>query len=144
MKTGEQKTGRTLEQVAKDIQQWRQTRPKPRAMPGALWEDITALARAVGVYRVSKALGLNYSAVQERISADARGERRARRRVGGPAKKAGGDFIELHPAALPSNALAEGAVEVVAPDGARLILRLKGHSPMDIATLVSAFRQGRA
>jgi len=138
--TEQTKAEQTLEEVTKAIKQWRQTREKSGPMPASLWEDATVAGRRLGVYPVSKALGLNYQALQNRVIPRESSKARQRRR-GRPPKSLGPTFIELPRATPPSSAPADGTVEVVGADGARLTIRLRG--TMDLVALVSAFRETR-
>lgn len=133
-----------LEQVRRNIEHWRQTRVKLGAMPASLWEEAAAAARAVGTHRVSQALGLNYLVLRQHAFPKARAETKGPRRAAVRSKKSGATFIEVQDIAAasrpPTAAVNESAVvEVVAADGARLIIRLKGGSP-DLAALVASFR----
>lgn len=131
-----------LEQIGGDIRQWRQIRAKPGPMPEGLWEEATSLARTLGVYRVSRALGLNYGALKERVAPT--GQRGSRTRDAGPLpRKSRGSFVEVRGVPLLGGFSNEGTVvEVVASDGTRLTIRLKGGNP-DITALVNAFRERR-
>lgn len=138
------KAEQELEQVAKAIGQWRQTREKVGEMPAPLWKEAVTVAKTLGVYQVSKTLGVNYRALQDKVTLRTEGEEERRRR-GRPPKVAPPVFVELPKAASPvSTAATESIIEVVAVDGARLTVRLKGASPGDFTALVSAFRgEGR-
>ena len=142
MKSAGQSTGEfTLERVSRDIAAWRQNRPKLGRMPEPLWEEATAVARMLGVYPVARALRLNYGALKLRVDSTARrGGRRARREE--PALQPGhGRFVEVSGVPLLGGLSDAGAVvEVVAPDGARLTIRLKGTGP-DIAAWLDVFRE---
>ncbi len=144
METEEQRQGQQeLEQVRRNVEQWRQTRVKQGAMPAPLWEQAAAVARMVGTYRVARDLSLNYRALKQRAFPTARAEASRKRRPGRPSKKSGAAFVEIK--SVPSlstavTAVSEGAVvEVVAADGARLTIRLKSGTP-DLAALVASFR----
>ncbi len=122
------------------IEGWRrQTFPKSRSMPEELWKEASAAAKKLGAGRVARALGLNYEALKERvISSSAGGHRGGTRRQSQPE---GTEFIELSgfPGLNQVNPRDEAVVEVVAADGARLIIRLKGVS-LNVMALVNAFR----
>jgi len=125
-----------LELVQREIEHWRRERPQMGEMPAPLWEKATAVARKLGVYRASKTLRLNYAALKQR--AIPTGRRRSRR--GRRAVPNGDCFVEVSNAPLARSRPVEGiVVEVVAIDGARLIVRLAG-TTIDLPALLSVFR----
>jgi hypothetical protein len=131
-----------LEGLSRQIEAWRRTRPNTRPMPPKLWREATLAARKLGIYRVSRALRLNYGMLKRRVGpAGSRrgGSRRVERSE--PLAPTSPGFVEVSGFAHLSAAAAgdETVVEVVACDGARLTIRLKGpHS--DVAALIRAFR----
>lgn len=137
-----------LEQVRRNIEQWRQTRTKLGAMPSSLWEEAAAVARAAGTHRVSRALGLNYLVLKQRAFPHARAEVKRLPRARRESKPSAAMFVEVKqvkpPSAAPAGAAAASeavVVEVVANSGARLTLRLSGSvvGP-ELAALVASFR----
>jgi hypothetical protein len=121
------------------IEGWRQTRPKSRPMPEELWQEASAAAKSLGTGRVARALGLNYEALKQRVIST--GSRRRRGGTGSEAQPEGTEFIELSgfPALGQSTARDEMVVEMVAADGTRLTIRVKGTSP-NVSALINAFR----
>ena len=134
-----------LEQVGERIEQWRKTRTKLGAMPAPLWDEAAAAARKLGLFRVARALGLNYLALKSRAFPSA-GVRAQARGGGAPTKPAA--FVEmkaLPSAMVPASAVAKTSeqivVEVVAASGARLSIRLSsGAIGQDLAALIASFR----
>jgi len=83
------------------------------------------------VYRVARALHVNYESLKHRAAVA----------VDGPASSG---FIEWPPA-LPAASPAAGAlVEVSAGDGAKLTIRLPAHGSVDVAELTRAFWSRRS
>jgi hypothetical protein len=130
--------------VKQRVEQWRQTRTKLGAMPAPLWAEAAAVARKVGVYRVARALGLNYLVLRSHAfpRTGVHGESRTRPRVTKQsAAGARATFVEvagLKPVLAASEAV---VVEVVAATGARLTLRLKDAAlSSELAALVASFR----
>jgi hypothetical protein len=121
------------------IEGWRQTRPKSRPMPEELWQEASAAAKRLGSGRVARALGLNYEALKQRVISN--GPRRRRGSARREAQPEGAEFIELSgfPALGPSAVGDEMVVEMVAADGTRLTIRVKGVSP-NVSALINAFR----
>jgi hypothetical protein len=123
-----------IERLRKRIDEWRRTRSGRSPMPKALWREATRLVPERGVSRVATSLGLGYYALQERARRDASSS-------GTPgfvelsAAQVGG----LSPAGPPST-----VIEVRAPDGAQLTLRLAPGVSFDLADLVHRFRGGES
>src|SRR6185312_147328 len=115
-----------LNVLGQKIERWRSQKPRTRAMPEELWEQAIEAARSLGVGRVSKALRLGYATLRRRTGTEAAQGKPIRRH--GTSPVASGEFVEL--SGFPSvRSLAgdEGTVvEVAAPDGTRLTIRLKG------------------
>jgi hypothetical protein len=121
------------------IEAWRQMRPKSRPMPEELWQEASAAAKRLGAGRVARALGLKYETLKQRVIS---GSPSGARGGAGREKALGrAEFIELREFPVPglSAGRDEMVVEMVAADGTRLTIRLKGASP-DWMALINAFR----
>ena len=57
----------TLDELAGQIERWRQTRKRRRPMPEPLWQAAASLSKKLSIQQVSKALGLNYGALKKRV-----------------------------------------------------------------------------
>jgi hypothetical protein len=124
--------------LRKRIDYWRRTRDRRTAMPAHLWGDAVALARSGRPYAVAHALGVNFEGLRRRMAET------ASRGSGGSAP---GAFVELSGAQIlgASGAGTPGAVvELSDGGGVRLTVRLAAGSELDLARLVTAFRQGGA
>jgi hypothetical protein len=122
-----------IEGLRARIEAWRGSESKGRAMPEELWEAAGAAAQLLGVFRVARALSLNYQTLKRRA-----GMADTQRAAAGRA-----DFIELPGVSAPfAGPGDEAVVEVLATDGAKLTLRVKAQN-LDMAALVNALR-GRA
>ncbi len=123
-----------IEGLRARIDAWRGSETRGRAMPGELWEASGAAAQRLGVFRVARALSLNYQTLKRRA-----GMADTERPAAGQA-----DFIELPCVSAPSGGGLgdEAVVEMLAADGAKLTLHVKARS-LDMAALINAFR-GRA
>jgi hypothetical protein len=138
-----------LKELHAKIQAWRQTRPGTRPMPEELWEGATAAARALGVYRVVRALRVNSTGLKRRVMASRRGTRgdmgrKARRVQRRPEPTGRADFLEMSRLAglgtlTEASTSGDAVVEVVAADGTRLTIRWKAAS-QNVVALVNAFR----
>ena len=105
------------------IERWRETRGKRTRMPEELWAAATALARAHGVSRVARTLGIGYETLKERVS-DA------------GASGVAAEFVAIDGATLLGGA-APTVVEVTDRRGRRLVVRLSG--AVDVPAVVAAF-----
>jgi hypothetical protein len=56
-----------LKAASRALQAWRKTRHHRQPIPETLWSQMTALARTHGVSSVSRALRLDYYALQRRV-----------------------------------------------------------------------------
>jgi hypothetical protein len=121
------------------IEGWRQSRPKSRPMPEELWQEAGEAAKRLGTGRVARALGLSYEGLKQRVISNGSGRHRGGERRHGQLERP--EFIELNGfAALdPAVTRDEMVVEMVAADGTRLTIRVKGASP-NISALIEAFR----
>lgn len=121
-----------LRDVAQQVTQWRQTRANPRGsrIPEPLWAEAIALAAALPLPRVARALGLKPYALKRRRGdvPSATGSR--------PLAPA---FVEVR-AATESPATVE--VEVVRPDGSRLQITYH-HTTPALASLLQTFLEHR-
>jgi hypothetical protein len=124
-----------LKQARESIERWRRERSKLGPMPASVWDVAGRAALSLGVGRVAQALSLNYAALKRRTPPEhKRGERTTSRpRLA--------RFVELSNVGHPRPA-GEGVVEVVAPDGMRLIIHRVGSIP-DAGALINAFRERR-
>lgn len=127
-----------LEILSQRIERWRSQKPRTRAMPEELWEEASEAARSFGVGRVSTVLRLGYATLRRRSGAA--GVRSKRSRVDRTAPVPSSEFVELSgfPAIKSIAGGDEAVVEVAAPDGTRLTIRLKGST--NVVALVNALR----
>ena len=133
-----------LKGLQRRIEACRRTQPGTRPMPEELWKEASGFARKLGICRVSRALRVNYGGLKRRVLSRGLPVVDGRRRERSPTVVRP-DFIEL--SGLPAlGALSEAAagsdavVEVVAPDGTRLTIRVKRATNPNVAAWVSAFR----
>jgi hypothetical protein len=127
-----------LDALRQKIEQWRNQRPRIRAMPEELWQEAGEAARRLGVCRVSRALRLGYVGLRRRAGSGSQPPSRADQR--GESLQQNGEFVELagFSAVRQAPGSDETVVEVAAPDGTRLTIRLKGSA--NVAALVNALR----
>jgi len=114
------------------IDEWRRTRERQGRMPEDLWAGAVSLAECHGVYRIARAVGVNYGSLKWRVGRPGA--------VVGEAPKASGGFVELSAAQLVGAGVEPTAtVELTAHDGARLTVRLRGCGAVDLTELADAF-----
>jgi len=123
-------------EVRQRVSDWRSTRPKLEPMPVELWAAAVSLAREHGLYRIARALRVDYGTLKHRL------ETSAAAAVASDGRASSGAFAVMTlplpaPPALPQ-AIAE--VELLEADGSRLSIRLPGAVDLDVASVVSAFR----
>lgn len=127
---------RRIVELKKQVESWRQTREKRTRMPEDLWVEAVEVARKHGIWKVSNAVRCSYESLKVRVE-----------RVAPPAPAtaaidaAGSGFVSVAPAAQifgsPDPVATE--VELVAVDGARLVVRVEGREGLDVAGLARAF-----
>ena len=107
----------SLEQVQQQFQTWRQSRKKRTLIPQHLWTAAVGLTGRYSICHVSKALGLNYTALKEQVL-------KSTTRQTSTGSVCSSTFIELP---SPAPAL-ESTMEMIKPDGAAIKIQIKGVS----------------
>ncbi len=118
-----------LEELQRRFATWRSTGRKGERIPEALWEAAAVAARELGVNRVSRAAGLDYTRLKRRVLGDDAPQAETSPTATGPV------FVEL-----PTDSVAELAQCVVEFEGARgrFTIRLAGHNPAAVVALAEA------
>lgn len=129
-----------VEQLQRQLQEWRQTRRKSEPVPAVIWDAAVPMAMEFGVCRISRAVGLDYTWLRKKVaSAKAKAEATTLGFLELPAslvlsgvggqREAGQD-----PCGLPGTG---AVIEVSSADGARMRVCLAG--AVDAAGIVAAF-----
>jgi len=107
-------------------------------MPPALWEAAVSLARTHGIYAIARALRVSYETLKRRVEQPPGG--------GSLGRQEAPDFVEIPVAQLvPSSEATGTVVELTAPDGARLVVRLPdGAHNLDVLRLADTFWRRRS
>jgi hypothetical protein len=108
--------------------QWRQTRKKREAIPDELWSAAVGLAEELSVFKVARALGLNYTSLKNRVnqlSPKVQPEMEA------------SSFIEI-PVMNAGNAQPY-RVDIHRSDGSQMQIRLPHGAETQLSALVGAF-----
>lgn len=66
----------TLEIVKQQFEHWRAKRSHRGRIPDELWEAAASLSRQYSVHYISRSLGVNHSALRDRVAARSMGEDR--------------------------------------------------------------------
>jgi len=124
----------SLEEVCQRVKGWRETRSKLEPMPQELWDAAVALADEHGVYRVARALRVDYGKLKQLFEARAAEDARSETAEGGFA------VMTLPLSGVAEPASAGAAVELHEADGSWLSIRMPGADGLDVAGVVAAFR----
>jgi hypothetical protein len=116
-----------IQELSRQIEQWRSIRRHRMPMPEPLWTVAANLARQYGVARVARFLRLDYYSLKERLQPP------ERQQVSVPGSPT---FIELpHRTTTPAP---ECSIELEHPRGSQMWIHVKGALP-DLAALTRAF-----
>lgn len=118
-----------LQELHRQIEEWRSKRSHRSRMPEALWALAARLAREHGLARVARFVRLDYYSLKQRLEALDRN--RAARSDSRPA------FIELPP--LSAAPVSECIIEVEHPRGSRMRIQVKGAALPDLSALTRSF-----
>lgn len=118
--------------MRRQLEAWRKTRHHRDRIPEPIWAELAKLAMTYGVSSVSGALGIDYYALKDRVTAPARSASGI-----SPGQAA---FIEVKP--LPASQTAACRVELEDRSGTKMTLHLDG-SRLDALSLVQAFWRRR-
>jgi len=124
----------TLEEVRDRFETWRSRRKARSRIPKALWQAAVEQCHDHSVLEVSKALGLNYNTLKDRVQKP--------KKMALPPPGGCVEFVEVGFEAMARPP--ECIVEMEAGNGAKLKMRFLGHQkPFDPVVLARAFwRQG--
>lgn len=136
-----------IEELQGRLAIWRQGRIVGQAMPDELWSAAADLAARHSVYAVARGLGLEFSKLKARFEqrhakpTKIHEGRQPKRKESIGAGLAAGGFMELNAAELfgESAGPTEAVVEMLAADGARMRISLRGPTAVDLPGLVCAF-----
>ena len=114
-----------LAAVVNRFHQWRGSRAKIERIPEALWQAAGALYPRYSVFRIARALGLNFVELRDRVRPEAKATGRVNRKST-PASAERLHFLEL-PAAAVGGSQSECHLKVrEGRRGTRITLRFKG------------------
>jgi hypothetical protein len=118
-----------IEQLQRQFDEFRSTRPHRTKLPEALWQAAVELAREHGLHRVAHSLRLDYMGLKRRLE----GVPEVRK------KAAKATFVELvaaHPATM-----SECVIEIESSIGGKMRIQWKGSAGPDWASLLRGWRE---
>ena len=122
-----------LNDLARRLTAWRATRQPGQRIPGKLWRAAAKLARAYTVNSVANALGLSYADLRRRVQG----------RTGkAPVAELPG-FVQLMPPQPLVPAPGPASLELVQPNGARLLVRLDCPTARELLPWLQTFLRHR-
>ena len=121
-----------IQELSRQIEQWRSTRPHRMSMPEPLWTLAASLAARYGVARVARFLRLDYYSLKERVQPEERHPIKV-----SESRSTGPTFIELP--SLTAPAASECSIELEHPRGQRMRVHVKGAALPDLAALTRTF-----
>lgn len=121
-----------IQELSRQIEQWRSTRPHRMPMPEPLWTMAANLAAQYGVAQVSRFLRVDYYSLKERVPPEERHPMKTRE--SGPALPT---FIEIP--SLTAPAVSECSIELEQPRGQRMRIHVKGAVLPDLVALTRTF-----
>lgn len=117
-----------IEQLQRQLDQFRSTQPRRTKLPESLWQAAVELARQHGLYSVAHPLRLDYTGLKKRLG----GDPSLRRKAPKPA------FVEL--IAPPPATLEECIIEFESSSGGKMRIQWKAAAPPDWSSLMRAWR----
>lgn len=119
-----------IQQLKRELDQFRSTHPLRTKLPESLWQAAVELARQQGVHAVSHPLRLDYTGLKKRLGGDPSLRKKAPKPT----------FVEL--IAPPPATLEECIIEFEFSRGGKMRIQWKAAAPPDWASLMRAWREG--
>jgi len=130
-----QSVPKPLSLARRQLEQWRRRQPGRRRLPSELWANAVTLARACGLNRTARTLGLKYDSLKKHLEA-------ASSEVSDP-QKARPEFLELLPRELMPASL-QCTITLDNGHGAPIQMHVKGIGVCDLVALTQMLRDDRA
>lgn len=121
-----------VQETRAKLEAWRKTRKSGTSLPAELWSEAVAWARRFGINPVCKVLGLSFTDLKKRMG-------RAHHEVRARPKAVAATFVEFDGAGFQAGIPGSPVVEVISPDGARMVLRWPSGVAVDVGGLVASF-----
>ncbi len=136
-----------MKALGQRIDQWRKTRQKRGPMPAELWDAAIVLAGKYGVHSTAVGLPVDFGGLKRRYdqsveSCNTAIEARAMERPSTSSQEPSEtwQFVEIDPTQvleMPSSP--QVSIELSAPDGAAMTVRMSGGAGIDVIALTGAF-----
>jgi hypothetical protein len=117
----------SLSRALRQFEHWRSRHRRRARLPEELWAKAVKLARAHGVSKTAKVLGLDYYGLKDRLEGVSQPK----------VAKAAGDFVEVLAPGISSSWL-ECTIDLEKSDDLKIRLHIKGIAVPDLAALSSA------
>ena len=118
-----------IEQLQRQLDEFRSTQPHRRKLPETLWQAAVELARQYGLYSVAHPLRLDYVGLKKRLDGVPDSQKKA-------AKPAFVELVAAHPASM-----ADCVIEFESSAGSKMRIHWKNSSGPDWADLLRAWRE---
>ncbi len=118
-----------LELVREELAAWRGDLGRAKKIPVSVWDKATSLAKQYSVQSVSKALGLSYVGLKQRVTG---GNGRPHRTSG-----LAPTFVEVKPASSPEDLTC--VIELTKSSGTRMRISVKSAGCVDWCRIKEAF-----
>ena len=122
-----------IEETRARLKAWRATRKLGAPYPGALWSEVVAWVKRFGLSPVCRALGLSYTDIKKRMGQGGQIHLVAR------AVEVEPTFVELDRQVLKAGSREGPEVELISPNGARMLMRWPAGATVDAGNLVASF-----
>ena len=117
-----------LKAAIKRFEEWRATRTGRSRVPESLWSLAVSVAKLHGIWRVAKALRVNYEGLKRRVTA---------KKSPTPKEESFSPFVELDLSrSFPPK---ECIIELEERDGPKMTIHLKGTDSIDVIGLSKSF-----
>jgi len=123
-----------LDELARQLTDWRATRPPGQRIPKELWSAAAELARTYTVSSVATALRLSYADLRRRVH----GSKDQAQRAVLPTT-----FVQLAAPQPLAAASAPASLELIEPSGARLLVRLEKPTARELLPWLERFLRAR-
>jgi hypothetical protein len=118
-----------IEQLQRQLDEFRSTRPHRTKLPEPLWQAAVELARQHGVYSVAHPLRLDYAGLKKRFEGLPDPQKKS-------AKPAFVELISVYPATV-----SDCVIEFESSVGSKMRIQWKSPSALDWASLLRAWRE---
>lgn len=123
-----------IQQLLEQIERWRNSKPKPRAMPQHLWQDAASLVPEYGAYKVSSLLKIDYAKLR-RLTKETPPTPSNDVIVHNAVEPT--EFVSLPQFLFSAPSSSPTVLELSSSDGRSLVIRT--HQPLDLDALIHSF-----